>query len=136
MKSRLFLLSISLFGCGLANAADPGIDPAIDPANSKKEELVGSVQESESKKPLNRVNITAYLQSQKQKSVQSDENGNYSFDDLKPGTYRFTFEKAGFKKVTKDKVVVKTDEAFQMNVEMQETRQFDLGPNALHFSDF
>ena len=33
----------------------------------------------------------------------------HAFDELKPGVYKFVFEKAGFKKVTKDKVVVKTD---------------------------
>jgi len=138
MKSKLFLLTISLLGYFLVQAA-PDIDPTLckkAESKTKKEEVLGLVQHSENKKPLNGVNITAYLLSQKQKSVVSDENGNYSFDDLKPGTYRLTFEKAGFKKVTKDKVLVKTDDGCQINVEMEETRQFDLGPNALHFSDF
>lgn len=94
------------------------------------------IHHADDKKPLGKVNITAYLLSQKQKSVVSDENGNYSFDDLKPGTYRLTFEKAGFKKVTKDKVVIRTDEGFLVNIEMEETNGIDLGPSALHFSGF
>jgi len=133
MKSTILLLSLSLAGYGSANAC---IDPGTDPIDGRKEEVLGMIQHADNKKPLNKVNITAYLFSQKQKSVTSDENGNYSFDDLKPGTYRLTFEKAGFKKVTKEKVLIKTDEGFQVNVEMEETRAIDFGPSALHFSDF
>ena len=134
MRPILLLLTAGLLGASVTNATNqPALD--IDPT-SRKEELQGTVQHSETKKPLTRVNVTAYLVSQKQKSVISDDNGNYSFADLKPGIYRFIFEKAGFKKVTKEKVVVKTDEGFQMNIEMEETRHFDLGPSALHFSDF
>jgi hypothetical protein len=55
---------------------------------------------------------------------------------LKPGVYKFVFEKAGFKKVTKDKVVVRTDEAFQLNIEMIQDNGFDLMPSPLHFTDF
>ncbi len=63
----------------------------------------------------------------------TDEDGNFAFDELKPGTYKFIFEKAGFKKVTKEKVVVKTDEAFQLNIEMIESNDFDLMPSPFHF---
>ena len=68
--------------------------------------------------------------------VLTDDEGGFAFDELKPGTYKFVFEKAGFKKVTKEKVVVKTDEAFQLNIEMIETGNFDLMPSPFHFSDF
>ena len=57
-------------------------------------------------------------------------------DELKAGVYKFVFEKAGFKKVTKDKVVVRTDEAFQLNIEMIQDNGFDLMPSPLHFTDF
>ena len=67
--------------------------------------------------------------------VLTDDEGGFAFDELKPGTYKFVFEKAGFKKVTKEKVVVKTDEAFQLNIEMIES-SFDLMPSPFHFSDF
>jgi len=85
---------------------------------------------------LKDVNVTAYLVSKKEKTVTTDEVGNYSFDELKPGTYKFVFEKAGFKKVTKEKVVVKTDEGFQLNIEMIENKDFELVPSPLHFADF
>jgi len=82
------------------------------------------------------VSVTAYNVSKKEKTVQTDEGGNYSFSELKPGTYKFVFEKVGFRKVTKDKIVVKTDEGFQMNIEMLQDNDFELRPSPMHFADF
>ena len=59
----------------------------------------------------------------------TDEEGSFAFDELKPGTYKFVFEKAGYKKITKEKVVIKTDEAFQMNIEMIENIDFEIMPS-------
>ena len=134
MKSKLILLVTALLGFGVANAAvDP--DPTCS-GKGKKNDIVGLVVHGESKKPLKDVNVTAYLVSKKEKLVQTDEIGSYAFDALKPGVYKFVFEKAGYKKVTKDKVVIKTDEAFQPNIEMIESRDFDLVPAPPHFADF
>ena len=112
-----------------ANSNDPG------EGKGKKDDLVGMVVHSETKKPIKDVNVTAYLISKKEKITVTDEEGNYSFDELKPGTYKFVFEKSGFRKVTKEKVVVKTDEAFQLNIEMIEAGDFDLMPSPFHFTD-
>ena len=57
--------------------------------------------------------------------------GGFSFDELRPGIYKFVFEKSGFRKVTKEKVVIKTDEAFQMNIEMIENSDYDIMPSPL-----
>lgn len=136
MKSRLLLLAIGLLGFGIANAsADPDPNPNSC-SKGKKNDIAGLVMHGESKKPLKDVNVTAYLVSKKEKIVQTDEVGGYAFDELKPGVYKFVFEKAGFKKVTKEKVVIKTDEAFQLNIEMIESKDFDLVPSPLHFADF
>jgi hypothetical protein len=91
------------------------------------------VTDSEEKKPLKDVSITAYLSSKKEKIVLTDEVGGYSFDELKPGTYKFVFEKTGYKKVVKEKVIVKVDEAFQLKVEMLEDKDSDLMPSPFHF---
>src|SRR5687767_1006423 len=135
MKSKVLLLALGLFGfvAAKANIDDPG-----DPGNGKgkKDELNGVVTSSDSKKPLSNVTVTAYLVSRKEKMVMTDDEGGFAFDELKPGTYKFVFEKAGFKKVTKEKVVVKTDEAFQLNIEMIESRDYDIMPTPFHFSDF
>jgi len=76
------------------------------------------------------------LVSKKEKVVFTEDNGTYAFDELKPGTYKFIFEKAGFKKITKEKVVIKTNEAFQLNIEMITQNDFDILPSPFHFTDF
>jgi hypothetical protein len=133
MKPRVFLLAVGLLGfiAAKANNDDPGTG-----IKGKKDDINGLVTHSESKKPMKDVTVTAYLVSKKEKLVLTDDAGNFSFDELKPGTYKFVFEKAGFKRVTKEKVVVKADEAFQLNIEMIETSQYDLAPSPFHFSDF
>ena len=130
MKSKIFLLAFCLFGFVVAKANDIG--PGDD--NGKRDELNGTVIHSESKKPLKDVNVTAYLISKKEKVVITKEEGDFAFDELKPGTYKFVFEKAGFKKITKEKVVIKTDEAFQLNIEMIESNEFEIMPSPFYFS--
>ena len=133
MKPKIFLLSLCLLGFAIAKAST---DP--DPCNSKNKvcEVNGMILDSDHKKPLKDVTITAYSSSKKEKTVQTDEDGTFSFDELKSGTYKFVFEKVGFKKVTKEKVVIKTDETFQLNIEMIENKDLDLAPSPFHFSDF
>ena len=134
MKRKLMLLAIGLLGVAAAKA---GVEPEPRCSeNGKKNDLAGIILHGESKKPLKDVVVTAYLVSKKEKAVQTDETGNYGFEELKPGTYRFVFEKTGYKKVTKEKIVVKTDEAFQLNIEMIESKEFDIIPSPLLFADF
>ena len=125
MKQKLFLLGVSLLGVVAVRAA--GTDPGPD--EGKKNDVNGVVVHSETKKPLKDVSITAYNITRKEKVVVSDLEGFYAFDDLKPGTYKFVFEKAGFRKTTKEKVVVKTDEGFLLNIEMIENSDFNILPS-------
>lgn len=104
------------------------------PGDGKKDELNGVVIHSETRKPIKDVSVTAYLVSKKEKVVVTDDIGNFNFDELKPGVYKFVFEKAGYKKITKEKVVIKTDEAFQLNIEMIESAGFELMPSPFHFT--
>jgi uncharacterized protein (DUF2141 family) len=108
-----------------------------DPGNgtNKKTDINGAVFNNDTKKPLRDVNVTAYLTTKKEKVVITDGNGNYSFDDLKPGTYKFVFEKDGFQKVVKDKILIRTDEAFQMNIEMIIKDEYEFFPGTFHFGD-
>jgi Carboxypeptidase regulatory-like domain len=125
MKPK-FLLLISFFVLGslIAKAnTDPG----------KKDDIMGSVIGAEGKKPLKDVCITAYLCSKKEKVVITDGTGAYSFDDLKPGVYKFVFEKEGYKKVIKEKVTVKVDEGFQLDIEMLQDNSTDVMPSTSHF---
>ena len=130
MKPRILLLAISLLGFVAAKAnTDP--EPCKDP--KKVDEINGIILHAENKKPLKDVCITAYLVSKKEKAIVTDEDGGYAFDDLKPGTYKFVFEKVGFKRVTKEKVVIKTDETFLLNIEMIENKDYELMPSPFHF---
>jgi hypothetical protein len=135
MKPKVFLLGVCLLGFAAAKA-NASIDPDPFTDKNKINEVNGVIFDSEHKKPLKDVTITAYCASKKEKTMQTDEAGNYSFDELKPGVYKFVFEKAGFRKVTKEKVVIKTDETFQLNIEMVESNDLEMMPSPFHFSDF
>lgn len=132
MKQKFIMLAISLLGFVVvkANVVVPG------PGEGKKDDINGTVIHSENKKPLEGVCVTAILISKKEKAVLTEEDGGYSFDELKPGTYKFVFEKAGFRKITKEKVVIKTDEAFQLNIEMIELSDFEIMPSPFNMGGF
>ncbi|MGB3007597.1 MAG: carboxypeptidase-like regulatory domain-containing protein [Chitinophagaceae bacterium] len=127
MRKELFFITFCLLGFFYSNANDE----IIDPGNGKKDELTGLVINADTKKPIKEVMVTAYLVTKKEKVEVTGAEGDFSFDELRPGTYKFVFEKAGFKKVTKDKIVIKTDEAFQMNIEMIENSDYDIMPSPL-----
>ena len=134
MKSKLLLLIstflltsvIAMASGNITNCGNPNPNPG------KKEDIGGSVH-SDAKKPLKDVSITAYLSSRKEKVVVTDGCGSFSFDDLKAGTYKFVFEKQGYKKVVKENVAVKVDEAFQLNIEMVMDEEHDMLPSPQHF---
>jgi len=134
MKLKTFLLTCAFsFAVMAANAGI--VAPPGNGGETKKNDIAGSIVDGDNKKPVSNVNITAIMQDKKEKVITADNQGNYSFDDLKPGTYRFVFEKSGYKKVVKDKVVVKTDNDLQLNVEMFKEADFEFVPQLL-FSDF
>ena len=132
MKQRLLLLfAICIVGCLQSKAAD------IDPGNPGKSinEVAGNIVDGDSKKVLKEVTVTAYSANKKEKFVITDEFGRFEFDELKTGTYKLVFEKDGYRKVIKHNVSVKTDETFQMRIEMIEADGFDLMPSPFNFFD-
>ena len=137
MKFKLLLLTLvfSTATC-MAKASDHSTcgNPGTG-ADHKKTDIAGGVVQAESKKPLGHVSVTAYSASKKERVVMTDMTGNYSFSELKPGTYKLVFEKNGFKKVTRDKVMLKPDEGCQLNVEMDAAAEFQIMPGQI-FSDF
>src|SRR5688572_27964399 len=126
MKQKILLAAISLLGFVIAKAGITG--PGTGPGDGKKDDINGTVIHSDTKKPLKDVSVTAYLVSKKEKVVITGDEGSYAFEELKPGTYKFVFEKAGFKRITREKVVIKTDEAFQLNIEMIESNEHQIMP--------
>jgi hypothetical protein len=104
--------------------------------NAKKSDVVGGVFTLDTKKPMSNVSITAYSNAKKEKVIVTDSHGNYSFNDLKPGNYRFVFEKEGYKKVIKEKYIARVDESQQLNIQMEEHASFDFMPGPSQFFDF
>src|SRR5215212_3638644 len=132
MKIKLLLLSCTVLFASVIAKANP--TPTEADGTTKKNDINGGIYHSETKKPLTNVSVTAYLTSnKKEKVIVSDSNGNYAFDDLKPGIYKFVFEKEGYKKVTREKVIIKTDDGYQLNIEMAEEKDFDFVPGAFNF---
>ena len=134
MKQKILLLfAICTIGCLQSKASDASIEPG-NPGKSINE-VAGNIVDGDSKKPLREVTVTAYSLNKKEKFVITDEFGRFEFDELKTGVYKLVFEKEGYRKVVKEKVSVKTDETFQMKIEMIEADGFDLMPSPFQFFD-
>jgi len=132
MKHRfLLLIAICTMGCLQSRASD------IDPRTSGKgiNEVAGNIVDGDSKKPIGEVTVTAYSANKKEKFVITDEWGHFEFDELKTGVYKLVFEKEGYRKIVREKVAIKTDETFQMRIEMIEADGFDLLPSPFQFFD-
>ena len=129
LKFLFFTLVLSATACVAKANTNPGTGE-----ESKKTDIAGGVIHSETRKPLSNVNVVAYVANKKEKMVTTDVNGNYSFNDLKPGTYKLVFEKDGYKKLIKDKVLIRGDEEFQINVELNEVESFLMMPGLI-FAD-
>ncbi|MDB5197765.1 MAG: hypothetical protein JWP88_2136 [Flaviaesturariibacter sp.] len=134
MKYRflLFFFFFTLVSC-YAKAAD---GPGTGEENSKKNDVIGGVFNADTKKPLSNVSVTAFTANKKEKAVLTDASGAFSFNDLKPGTYKFVFEKDGYRKVTKEKTISRIDESFDLSVLMDEHTTYDFTPGPSHFFDF
>jgi hypothetical protein len=127
MKFRLLLLSLIVSGAAFAGG--PG-NP--DAKCCKKNDVTGGIIHAQTKRPLSNVSVTAYSTSRKEKVIVSDNNGNYDFNELKPGTYKLVFEKQGFNKIIKDKIIIRPDEGLLLNIEMSEvTTDFQILPGVI-----
>lgn len=125
MKFRLFFLTLVLIVACTAARANTTFS---DEETTRKNDIAGGVMHTDTKKPLSNVSVTAYSAAKKEKVVYTDANGNYSFCELKAGTYKLVFEKEGLKKVVRNKVMLHSDEALQLNIEMDDEENFQLLP--------
>jgi hypothetical protein len=134
MKLRLFLIAGMIAGASCAAKANT--TPGAGEEGVSKCDVVGGVFHHESRKPLGNVTVTAYSANKKEKVVTTTASGSYTFDNLKPGTYTFVFEKAGYRKVVREKTIQKVDEAAELNVLLEEHTTYDFTPGPAHFFDF
>lgn len=132
MKYKLFFLTM-LFAATAFVARANSTDPSAE--GNKKADIAGGVIHTDTKKPLSNVSVTAYSTSKKEKVVYTDANGYYSFNELKAGTYRLVFEKDGYRKVTREKVTIRPDEGCQLNVELDEEKEFQILPGSFFSFD-
>jgi len=133
MKYKLFFLAVIFASTSLVVRAN-STDPTCEGEDAKKTDIAGGVIHTDTKKPLTNVSVTAYSSAKKEKVVYTDNNGYYSFNELRAGTYRIVFEKDGFKKVIREKVTIRPDEGCQLNIEMDEEEEFRILPGS--FFDF
>lgn len=130
MKFKLFFLTLA-FTTAACFAKANNTSTKIQVTGISKTDIAGGVIHADTKKPLSNVSVTVYSATKKEKVVYTDANGNYSFDELKAGTYKLIFEKDGFKKVIRDKVTIRPDEGCQLNIEMDNEASFEIVPGAL-----
>lgn len=131
MKPKALLLAFFMSTAFLAKA-----NTGTGEESSKKADILGGVYNHDSKKPLSSVTVTVYSAAKKEQIVVTNEAGLYSFDDLKAGTYTFVFQKDGYKRVTREKVVVQPDAGVQLNIEMSKHTALEFVPGPYHFSHF
>lgn len=77
-----------------------------------------------SKKCLDGFLVTSYVNSQKDQCFKTNCEGLCTIPVLKTGTYKVVIEKPGYNKVTKERVVVKTNENYMLNVELIEREDY------------
>jgi hypothetical protein len=135
MTSKLILLISFATATGFfpSQAAAHELDPSPKEQESKNE-VLGVVYHSENRKPLRDVVVTAYHNAQKKETrTVTDQQGNYFFNDLKPGTYRIVFELEGYRKISREKVMVKTDDGFHLDIGLEEVNDFQWIPSTFNF---
>ncbi len=132
MKQKLLLLFLlAMFNSCWAEAAETKGDGS---GTTTKTDIAGGVFHSETGKPLPFVTVRAIV-SGKERTVQSDANGQFTFDELKKGSYQFVFEKKGYKKLTRETTIIREDVAQSLSVKMEEEATFDFTPRHNHFFD-
>lgn len=97
-------------------------------------DVTGGVVEAGLRKPLNNVSVVAISrETMERRTVTTDSNGEYYFEDLKAGRYKLIFQKGGYKRVVWDDVLVQDDCGFRIKVEMTRKESFQIIPGLLLF---
>lgn len=131
MKFKFIFLTLIMAAVAVSARANTSPGAPTEGEETKKTDIAGGVVHVDTRKPLSNVTVTAYSTAKKEKVVYTDANGNYSFSELKAGTYKLVFEKDGFKKVVKEKVTIRPDEGCQLNVEMDDEEAFQILPGTI-----
>ena len=134
MNKKLTILAAGLL---LSRAVGYANNGAKDRSNPDPD-LAGVVVTAETGRPIRDVNITAYnVSAKKERTVVTNEKGGFVIPDLKPGVYKLVFQKDGFEKVIREKMVLRANEDLQVSIQMFELElMFDPipSPSPLRFT--
>lgn len=123
-----FVVTMFVANASFANTT-PGENPPGD--DTRKTDLLGGVTHADTRKPLAQVNVVAYMSNKREAVAITDNQGQYYFNDLKPGVYKLVFEKDGFNKVIREKVTIRANDGSQLNIQMEEEDEFRILPGLL-----
>ncbi len=81
--------------------------------------VVGNVADSNGAVVPNARILLINLGTSERRTVETDNDGNFKFVNLVPGNYRVELEKAGFKRLTREPVVVEVQSAVRLDLTLQ-----------------
>ena len=127
IKLTLTSLLIFMGSESIAREVEPECETGIS-----TETVFGKVLREESKRPIQNVTVTAIMLNKKEKYTITDTEGEFGIEELKPGMYKFIFEKDGYRRVVKERVNIKLNEPIELNIEM-EYLTYNMVPSPFRF---
>ena len=89
------------------------------PAQTFYGSIIGTVEDTSGATIPNAVVTLTNLGTSERRTAETDPNGNYQFVNLVPGRYRVDIEKSGFKRLTRNEVVVEVQSAVRLDTTME-----------------
>ena len=127
IKLTLTSLLIFMGSESIAREVEPECETRIS-----TETVFGKVLREDSKRPIQNVTVTAIMLNKKEKYTITDTEGEFGIEELKPGMYKFIFEKDGYRRVVKERVNIKLNEPIELNIEM-EYLTYNMVPSPFRF---
>lgn len=123
IAKQLLFLSILSFSFVMANANNK------NKTNGKTGEpsINGSVNDADSKKPVQGVTVSITGKGQEKKELTTDASGNFKANQLNPGEVTIILEKKGYRTYKKEGVVIKEGVSLKLSLDIEETDDDDSG---------
>jgi hypothetical protein len=127
IKLTLTSLLIFMGSESIAREVEPECEIRIS-----TETVFGKVLREDSRRPIQNVTVTAIMLNKKEKYTITDTEGEFGIEELKPGMYKFIFEKDGYRRVIKERVNIKLNVPIELNIEM-EYLTYNMVPSPFRF---
>lgn len=90
------------------------------PGDTEGSNITGKVVNTSDAKPMKEVTVIVSSPClAKPQTVRTDVQGNFNFVQLEPCVYKLTFQTDGYKKITKEKILVVSDKETHIKVTME-----------------